>query len=103
MNYEWRDGRLHLQRSAEERDPLIQRLRRIEGQVRGLQQMVEADRHCMDEMQQINAVMSALREVALILVSQHVAAGLERGSREGDAQAATEEIKAVIRAALRQP
>jgi len=44
MRYEFRDGRLHLHRTAEEKEPLLQRLGRIEGQVRGVRQMVEDDR-----------------------------------------------------------
>ncbi len=50
MRYEFRDGRLHLHRTAEEKEPLLQRLGRIEGQVRGVRQMVEDDRYCLDEM-----------------------------------------------------
>ncbi|WP_158746471.1 metal-sensitive transcriptional regulator, partial [Acidisphaera sp. L21] len=52
MDYEFRDGKLFVSRSPEERDPLLKRLRRIEGQVRGLIQMLEADRYCLDEIQQ---------------------------------------------------
>ena len=102
MDRKFVDGRLLLERTAEEREPLLQRLRRIEGQVRGLQQMLEQDRYCLDELQQINAIVAAIREVSLLIVGQHVSAGLERAIQEGDPGAGVEEMKTILRAALRQ-
>ena len=102
MNDDFVDGRLLFERTAEEREPLIQRLRRIEGQVRGLQQMIEQDRYCLEEVQQINAILAATKEVSLLLVSQHMTVGLERALRENDTANGIEEIKTVLRAALRQ-
>jgi CsoR family transcriptional regulator, copper-sensing transcriptional repressor len=55
-----------------EKDQLIKRLRRIEGQVRGVQKMVEDDRWCPDILQQIAAINAALDKVALGLASGHV-------------------------------
>jgi DNA-binding FrmR family transcriptional regulator len=55
-----------------EKDQLLKRLRRIEGQTRGLQKMVEEDRWCPDILQQIAAVRAALDKVALGLASGHV-------------------------------
>ena len=52
---------------------LIRRLRRIEGQTRGLQAMIEAGRSCPEVLQQIAAVEAALRQVALRLTQEHVA------------------------------
>jgi CsoR family transcriptional regulator, copper-sensing transcriptional repressor len=51
--------------------PLLNRLRRIEGQVRGVQGMVENDRYCIDVLTQISAVQAALDKVALELVDDH--------------------------------
>jgi DNA-binding FrmR family transcriptional regulator len=102
LNDDFVDGRLLLERTAEEREPLIQRLRRIEGQVRGLQQMIEQDRYCLEEVQQINAILAATKEVSVLLVSQHMTVGLERALRENDTANGIEEIKTVLRAALRQ-
>jgi len=102
LNDDFVDGRLLIERTAEEREPLIQRLRRIEGQVRGLQQMIEQDRYCLEEVQQINAILAATKEVSLLLVSQHMTVGLERALRENDTANGIEEIKTVLRAALRQ-
>jgi DNA-binding FrmR family transcriptional regulator len=57
---------------SDEKDQLIKRLRRIEGQTRGLQGMVADDRWCPDILQQIAAVRAALDKVALGLVEGHV-------------------------------
>jgi DNA-binding FrmR family transcriptional regulator len=54
------------------KDPLQKRLRRIEGQVRGLERMVEDDRYCIDVLTQIQAVQAALDKVALGLLDDHV-------------------------------
>ena len=53
------------------KDQLLKRLRRIEGQVRGLQGMVEDDRYCIDVLTQISAVQAALDKVALGLLDDH--------------------------------
>src|SRR5258707_14385565 len=55
-----------------DKEALLKRLRRIEGQTRGLQTMVEEDRWCPDILQQIAAVNAALDKVALGLVAGHV-------------------------------
>src|SRR3954449_515550 len=57
---------------TETKDQLVKRLRRIEGQVRGVQRMVEEDRWCPDILQQIAAANAALDKVALGLASGHV-------------------------------
>jgi DNA-binding FrmR family transcriptional regulator len=53
------------------KDQLLKRLRRIEGQVRGLQNMVDEDRYCIDVLTQISAVQAALDKVALGLMDDH--------------------------------
>ena len=53
------------------KDQLLKRLRRIEGQVRGIQGMVEEDRYCIDVLTQISAVQAALDKVALGLLDDH--------------------------------
>jgi DNA-binding FrmR family transcriptional regulator len=53
------------------KEQLLMRLRRIEGQVRGIQGMVEDDRYCIDVLTQINAVQAALDKVALGLLDEH--------------------------------
>jgi DNA-binding FrmR family transcriptional regulator len=53
------------------KDQLVKRLRRVEGQVRGIEGMVEADRYCIDILTQISAVQAALDKVALGLLDDH--------------------------------
>ena len=53
------------------KDQLLKRLKRVEGQVRGVQGMVEDDRYCIDVLTQISAVQAALDKVALGLLDQH--------------------------------
>src|SRR5262249_48603143 len=65
---------------------IIRRLNRIEGQVRGLKQMVEEERYCVDVLTQIASVHGALRGVGKVLMSGHLAAGVTNGLREGDAE-----------------
>jgi CsoR family transcriptional regulator, copper-sensing transcriptional repressor len=54
------------------KEQLLGRLRRAEGQIRGLQQMVESDRYCVDVLTQISAVTKALQTVAVGLIDDHL-------------------------------
>jgi DNA-binding FrmR family transcriptional regulator len=54
------------------KDDYLKRLRRIEGQVRGLQRMIEADEYCIDVLTQITAATKALQSIAVGLVDEHV-------------------------------
>jgi DNA-binding FrmR family transcriptional regulator len=56
----------------EHKDQVAKRLRRIEGQVRGLQQMIEDDRYCIDVLTQISAATKALQAVAVELLGDHL-------------------------------
>lgn len=57
--------------AAGSKDSVLKRLRRIEGQVRGIAGMVEDERYCIDVLQQISAAQAALDKVALALVDEH--------------------------------
>jgi len=102
MEYAFEAGRLYLHRTPEEKAPLLLRLRRIEGQVRGLMEMIEADRYCLDEVQQANAVSAAMREVAMLVIADHVAAGVDYAVKSGDTVGPIQDVLAVLRAAMRQ-
>jgi DNA-binding FrmR family transcriptional regulator len=102
VEHEFVEGRLLLRRTPEEREPILNRLRRIEGQVRGLQQMVEQDRYCGDELQQANAVLAALREVVVLITTQHLMAGAEHMAQSSSTAEISEDLKTVLRGALRQ-
>ena len=65
------------------KDALLKRLRRIEGQVRGLQKMVESETYCIDVLTQISAATKALQAVALELLEDHLAHCVADATREG--------------------
>jgi DNA-binding FrmR family transcriptional regulator len=102
MQYDFRDDRLYLQRTPEEKEPLMQRLNRVEGQVRGLRQMIENDRYCGDEVQQASAITAAVREVALLVISQHLEAGVNYVAENGSRKPAVDEMIGLLRIAMRQ-
>ena len=56
----------------DDKDRIQKRLRRIEGQVRGLQRMVDEDRYCIDILEQVSAATRALQSVALELLEDHM-------------------------------
>ncbi|MGG3990210.1 metal-sensing transcriptional repressor, partial [Bacillus smithii] len=58
-------------RTEEEIESLIKRLKRIEGQVRGVQKMVEDNRYCIDILVQISAIQAALKKVGFNLLERH--------------------------------
>jgi CsoR family transcriptional regulator, copper-sensing transcriptional repressor len=57
---------------ADDKELIQKRLRRVEGQVRGLQRMVDEDRYCIDILEQVSAVTRALQSVALELLDDHL-------------------------------
>jgi DNA-binding FrmR family transcriptional regulator len=68
---------------GQNKDSVMKRLRRIEGQVRGLERMVEADEYCIDVLTQISAATKALQAVALALLEDHLAHCVADAAREG--------------------
>ena len=77
----------------------LRRLRRIEGQVRGLQRMVEEDRYCADILTQVSSAQEALRAVARALIRNHLAHCATHAIRSGsvkDAQAMYDELLEMI-------
>ena len=74
------------------KDDLLKRLRRVEGQARGLQRMVEEDKYCIDILTQISAMTRALQSVSLGLLEEHlghcVAGAIEHGGPEAEAKLA---------------
>ena len=73
---------------TQDKDAYLKRLRRIEGQVRGLQRMVEEDVYCIDVLTQVSAVTRALQAVALGLLEDHlghcVTQAVENGGPEAE-------------------
>ena len=65
------------------KDKLLQRLRRVEGQVRGLQRMVESDQYCIDVVTQVSAATKALQAVALELIDDHLSHCVAEAAEQG--------------------
>jgi DNA-binding FrmR family transcriptional regulator len=88
---------------ASGKEDYLRRLRKIEGQVRGLQKMIEADTWCPDVVTQVASVTRALQEVAVGLLNDHlrhcVTAAAANAPEDGDARLA--EVAATIRQVIR--
>jgi DNA-binding FrmR family transcriptional regulator len=86
---------------AADKQALLGRLRRIEGQVRGLHRMVDEDAYCIDILTQISAATRALQAVALGLLEGHIAHCVVEGARDGDpaekVKEATDAIARLVR------
>ena len=78
------------------KDQLLNRLRRLEGQVRGIEKMVEDDRYCVDVVTQIGAVQAALDKVALGLLDQHTRHCVIEGHASRTSEELTEELMGAV-------
>jgi DNA-binding FrmR family transcriptional regulator len=74
---------------TQDKEDYLKRLRRIEGQVRGLQKMVEDDKYCIDILTQVSAVTKALQAVALGLLEDHLGHCVTQAVAEGGDAAGT--------------
>src|SRR3954470_1120505 len=79
-----------------DKQALLGRLRRIEGQIRGLQRMVDEDTYCIDVLTQISAAKSALHAVAVGLLEDHLAHCVVDAARQGDPSAKVKEASDAI-------
>lgn len=86
---------------GEDKEALLRRLRKMEGQVRGLQQMITDDRYCLDVVQQVNALTAASREISLLVLEDQLRATVADAVKENDGEAAIREMITVLRKALR--
>jgi DNA-binding FrmR family transcriptional regulator len=85
---------------SENKEALIKRLHRIEGQVRGIERMVDDDRYCIDILTQISAVNTALESLAFEILDDHVnhcVSGAIASGNKREAAAKTEELLAAVR------
>ena len=72
---------------AANKDDYLKRLRRVEGQVRGIARMVETDQYCIDVLTQVSAATKALQSVALGLLEQHLGSCVVDAARDGGPEA----------------
>lgn len=80
---------------------VLTRLRRIEGQVRGIENMVEEDRYCIDVLTQVNAVRAALEAVALQLLADHTEHCVTEAIRSGGGAAKVRELNEAVQRLVR--
>ncbi len=79
----------------DQKEALIKRLHRIEGQVRGVERMVEDDRYCIDILTQIGAISTALESLGFVILDEHVkhcVAGALTSGDEAEANAKADEL-----------
>ena len=86
---------------VQDKDALVKRLHRIEGQVRGIERMVEEERYCIDVITQISAVSTALESLAFKLLDDHVRHCVADALASGDAAAAAEKSEELLAAVER--
>ncbi len=85
-----------------QRELLLGRLRKIEGQARGIARMVEEDRYCLDIVQQLSALSAAADEVSLLVLQGHIEGCVADAIREQRGEAAIQELMGVLRKAMRR-
>lgn len=83
--------------TEKERDDLAPRLKRIEGQVKGIEKMVEEGRYFIDVLQQILAARAALQKAALIILESHAKSCVVSAIQENRAEQSIEELMSVLR------
>lgn len=81
---------------AMKKDDLLARLRKIEGQVRGLQRMVEDDQYCIDILTQVNSAVAALKGVGLGLLDDHVRHCVRESIEEGTGDEKIQELVSAV-------
>lgn len=86
---------------AEDKQRLVKRLHRIEGQVRGIERMVDEDRYCIDVLTQIAAVNTALESLAFIILDDHVNHCVAGALASGDPVEAESKSKELLEAVHR--
>lgn len=84
-------------RTDSEKQAMVNRLKRIEGQVRGIQKMVEEDRYCVDILVQISAINAALKKVGFSLGERHAKHCVASAIKSGEGDEAIEELLEVMK------
>jgi DNA-binding FrmR family transcriptional regulator len=88
---------------TKDRRELLNRLRRIEGQARGLQRLVEEEAYCLDLLQQVEALTAAADQVGLLLLEDHIAGCLTHAIASGQGQPYVDEVMTVVRRSMGRP
>ena len=86
----WNAHVKHKHRQAAEEKDLLNRLNRIEGQIRGIKSMVEYERYCVDILTQVSAVQAALNSFNKVLLSSHIKSCVVEQIQDGNLEAVDE-------------
>ena len=84
-------------RTKEEKEKVLNRLKRIEGQVRGIQSMVEEDRYCVDILVQTSAIQSALKNVGFAVTERHIKHCVTDAIQKGEGEETIDELMSVLK------
>lgn len=85
---------------TQDRTELLHRLKRIEGQARGLQRLVEGEAYCLDVLQQVEAMTAAADQVAMLVLEDHISGCLTHAIETGEGQPYVDEVMSVVRRAV---
>lgn len=89
-------------RYAQDKPSLLTRVKKIEGQAKGIQRMIEDDRYCVDIVQQLTALSAAADEVAMLLLQSHIEGCVTNAIREQQGEAHIKELMTTIRKAMKR-
>ncbi len=89
-------------RYTENRLSLLARMKKIEGQAKGVQRMIEDDRYCIDIVQQLTALSAAVDEVSLLILQDHIDGCITDAIREQHSEERIKELMLTIRKAMRR-
>ena len=89
-------------RYTKEKPSLLARMKKIEGQARGIRRMIEEDRYCIDIIQQITALGAAADEVALLILENHIEGCVADAVREQHGESHMRELMETLRKAMRR-
>jgi DNA-binding FrmR family transcriptional regulator len=85
---------------TKDRRDLLNRLNRIEGQVRGIRRLVEEEAYCLDVLQQVEAMTAAADQVGLLLLEDHIDGCLAHAIESGEGEPYVNEVMAIVRRAM---
>ena len=92
---------VHQYRYGKDKALVLKRMRKVEGQARGIQRMIESNRYCPEIIQQLTALSHAADEVALLLLQDHIEGCVAESIREERGEEMIRELMNVIRRATR--
>ena len=87
---------------TEDKSALLARMRKIEGQSKGIQQMIESDRYCIDVVQQLTALSAAADEVSLRILESHIEGCVAAAIRDEHGEGHIQELITTIRKAMKR-